>query len=60
VVNYAEGIVEDWKHDELSSIFYSESEMVGQLLIDAFRNTGDTPTCKCAGLRKPTLLKEEI
>ncbi|MBE0446657.1 MAG: MTAP family purine nucleoside phosphorylase [Actinobacteria bacterium] len=60
VVNYAEGIVEDWKHDELSSIFYGESEMVGRLLISALRGAGDNPTCECAGLRKPTLLKEEL
>lgn len=60
VVNYAEGIVEDWKHEELSSIFYGESEMVGRLLLDALRATGDNRSaCECAGLRKPTLLKED-
>jgi len=58
VVNYAEGIVEDWKHEELSEIFYSESEMMGRLLLDALRATGDNHACECAELRKPTLLKE--
>ncbi len=60
VVNYAEGIVEDWSHDELSEIFYGESEAVGKILINAVRATTDTSTCECKQLRKPTLLKEEI
>lgn len=61
VVNYAEGIVEDWKHEELSEIFYGESEMVGRILVDALRaTTADAPACECADLRKPTLLKEEL
>lgn len=60
VVNYAEGIVEDWSHNELSEIFYGESEAIGKILISALRATTDTSTCECAQLRKPTLLKEEI
>lgn len=59
VVNYAEGVVEDWKHEELSSIFYGESEMLGNLLIVALKNIEDGATCECSDLRKLTLLKEE-
>lgn len=59
VVNYAEGIVEDWKHEELSSIFYGESEMLGNLLLTALKNIEDEPACECANLRKQTLLAEE-
>jgi len=59
VVNYAEGIVEDWKHEELASIFYGESEMLGNLLLTALRSIEDEPMCECANLRKQTLLKEE-
>ncbi len=59
VVNYAEGIVEDWKHEDLSKIFYNESEMVGKILLEALRSIGNNiSTCECASLRKPTLLKE--
>ncbi len=58
VVNYAEGIVEDWKYEDLSKIFYNGSEMVGKILLGALRSIGDMSTCECANLRKPTLLKE--
>jgi 5'-methylthioadenosine phosphorylase len=59
VVNYAEGIVEDWQHEELSDIFYAESELIGGILIDALGTVGDDKNCECADLRQPTLLKEE-
>lgn len=58
VVNYAEGVVEDWKHEELTDIFYGESKMLGRILLDAIRMTADTSTCECASLRKDTLLKQ--
>jgi len=59
VVNYAEGVVQDWTHEELSDIFYGESEMVGKSLLDALRSTDATAVCECASLRKHTLLKED-
>jgi 5'-methylthioadenosine phosphorylase len=62
VVNYAEGVVEDWKHEELSEIFHGESETIGKILLDALRlldPDGERAyECACADLRKPTLLKE--
>lgn len=60
VVNYAEGVVEDWSHEELSDIFYGESEMVGRILLDALRLvSAGGEGCECGTLRKPTLLKED-
>ncbi|MCL6472356.1 MAG: MTAP family purine nucleoside phosphorylase [Firmicutes bacterium] len=58
VVNYAEGIVEDWKHEELSDIFYSESRVISRIIIQALRSISESSACECASLRKPTLLKE--
>ncbi|RJQ55412.1 MAG: phosphorylase [Actinobacteria bacterium] len=59
VVNYAEGIVEAWSHEELSSIFREESEKIGKALL---RTAMEAPLgdeyCDCRELRKPTLLSE--
>lgn len=59
VVNYAEGIVKDWTHEELASIFYGESEIVGKILIAALRSIEVSSPCGCPDLRKHTLLKED-
>jgi len=59
VVNYAEGVVEDWTHEELAEIFYGESEMAGKILLDALRASGGPTGCDCASLRKRTLLQED-
>lgn len=58
VVNYAEGIVKDWEHEELRDIFYTESKAIGQMLIDALLATELAEDCGCSGLRKDTLLKQ--
>ncbi|MGQ9825704.1 MAG: phosphorylase family protein, partial [Desulfotomaculales bacterium] len=58
VVNYAEGVVEDWSHEELKDIFYSEGERIGRVLLEALGNLDLAQECRCAGLRYPTLLKE--
>ncbi|WP_018132696.1 MTAP family purine nucleoside phosphorylase [Effusibacillus pohliae] len=59
VVNYAEGIVKDWEHEELKDIFYNEPKTIGRMLIDAMRETPVHEDCGCADLRKDTLLKEQ-
>jgi 5'-methylthioadenosine phosphorylase len=59
VVNYAEGIVEDWRHEELSEIFYSEAELMGRILLDSLSGISDDDICECGNLRKQTLLKED-
>lgn len=58
VVNYAEGIVKDWEHEELRDIFYSDSKAIGQMLIDAVLATELEEDCGCSDLRKDTLLKQ--
>lgn len=59
VVNYAEGIIKDWEHKDLSDIFYQESSTIGNILLDALANINDEQTtCNCLDYRKDTLLKE--
>lgn len=58
VVNYAEGVVEDWQHDTLSRIFYQEAPRMGKILLYALRNIKLDPECNCPQLRYPTLLIE--
>ena len=58
VVNYAEGIIEEWDYDELKSMFFSEPERIGTILLDTVNSISHEQTCGCNGLRKQTLLKE--
>lgn len=59
VVNYAEGVIKDWEHKDLSDIFYEEPYTIGHILLDALaRVDADQTRCNCLDLRKPTLLKE--
>lgn len=59
VVNYAEGVVKDWSHDELKDIFYQESRKIARILLNALISTPDSQSeCGCMQFRKPTLLKE--
>jgi 5'-methylthioadenosine phosphorylase len=59
VVNYAEGIVEDWSHDELSELFHNKGEVVANILLNALRNIDSIQRCECDELRKPTMIKEK-
>lgn len=60
VVNYAEGIIKDWEHKDLSDIFYNESFVIGNILIDAMNEISDSQAeCECKDLRKDTLLKQK-
>ena len=58
VVNYAEGIVSPWQHQELAEIFYTEGYELGKLLFDTLRRLPLARECECAELRKETLLKD--
>lgn len=58
VVNYAEGIVSPWQHQELAEIFYTEGYELGKLLFETLRRLPLTRECECAELRKETLLKD--
>ncbi|TCS83611.1 MTAP family purine nucleoside phosphorylase [Tepidibacillus fermentans] len=60
VVNYAEGIIKDWEHKDLSDIFYQESYTIGNILIDAMNEIDERQEhCHCLEYRKDTLLKEK-
>lgn len=56
VVNYAEGVVEDWSHDELARIFRDDATLMGRILLEALATLPDEPACHCPDLRKPSLL----
>lgn len=58
VVNYAEGIKEEWDYEEFKEIFYSEGKRIGKIILKTLSYLGKSfPPCKCHLLRKPTLLK---
>ena len=58
VVNYGEGI-RVWSHDTMREIFFDAAQMIGNILLDAIKNTSaDDRFCHCLELRKETLLKE--
>lgn len=57
VVNYAEGVVEEWDYELFKDMFFYKSKDVGEIIIDAIGNLSDK-NCRCAQYRKPTLLKE--
>ncbi len=60
VVNYAEGIIKDWEHKDLSDIFFQESFTIGNILIDAIKELNPSQDeCKCREYRSETLLKEK-
>ena len=57
VVNYAEGIVAPWQHQELAEIFYSEGYALARILMETIRHIPPERACNCHDLRKETLLK---
>jgi len=57
VVNYAEGVITPWQHEELEEIFYTQGYALGKILYALIRELPARPTCGCADLRKETLLK---
>ena len=56
VVNYGEGVVREWEHAELKSIFFDESETIARIVVDAVASADLTAACGCMDLRKPSLL----
>lgn len=57
VVNRAEGIGEDWSHEELSGIFHGRSSFMGSLCAEALKAIPLRADCVCRDLRKKTLLR---
>jgi len=56
VVNYGEGVVQEWEHDVLAQIFHEDAELMGRILLSALAALPDDDACHCRELRKPTLL----
>jgi len=56
VVNYGEGVVREWEHDELKAVFFEESETIARIVLDAISNADLGASCGCMDLRKPSLL----
>lgn len=56
VVNYAEGVVRAWEHDELKALFFQESETIAGIVLDAIADADLDAACGCMGFRKPSLL----
>lgn len=57
VVNYGEGIVKDWSHQDLKDIFYNDAPMISRIILDTIRKLSAIGDCECRDLRKETLLK---
>lgn len=57
VVNRAEGVGEDWSHEELSGIFHGRSALMGLLAVEALKAVPLQIDCGCRNLRKDTLLR---
>jgi 5'-methylthioadenosine phosphorylase len=57
IVNYGEGVVADWSHDELKRRFTDDAGLIGRIVLDAVASLPrDEAGCRCRELRKPTLL----
>ncbi|MBI5230571.1 MAG: MTAP family purine nucleoside phosphorylase [Coriobacteriales bacterium] len=56
VVNYGEGVVRDWEHEELKTIFFDESETIARIVIDTVAESDIADDCGCMDFRKPSLL----
>ena len=58
-VNYGEGLVKKWSHQDLEDIFYNDAPMISRIILAAIRNLAAADkNCECEDLRKATLLKE--
>ena len=57
IVNYGEGVVSDWSHDELKRRFTDDAGLMGAVVLDALASLPPGEAgCRCRQLRKPTLL----
>ncbi|MBN2405551.1 MAG: MTAP family purine nucleoside phosphorylase [Coriobacteriia bacterium] len=56
VVNYGEGVVKEWEHAEMKSIFFDESETIARCVLDTVAEADLQAACGCMDLRKPSLL----
>ncbi|MDZ4168117.1 MAG: MTAP family purine nucleoside phosphorylase [Coriobacteriia bacterium] len=56
VVNYGEGVVRDWEHDELKAVFFEESATIARIVVDTVATADLGTGCGCGEFRKPSLL----
>ncbi|MDA8065179.1 MAG: MTAP family purine nucleoside phosphorylase [Thermaerobacter sp.] len=59
VVNYGEGMVQDWSHDLLRELFHGQAQQVGRLMLAGLAAVPATASCGCRELRHETLLREK-
>lgn len=57
IVNYGEGLVKSWSHQELKDIFFDDAPMISRIILDTIRSLPSVGACECKDLRKETLLK---
>ena len=56
IVNYGEGVVQEWSHDVLTSIFHDDAGLMGRIILSAIASLDEAGDCRCRELRRPTLL----
>jgi 5'-methylthioadenosine phosphorylase len=56
VVNYGEGVVREWEHAEMKSIFFDESATIARIVLDTIAVADLDADCGCMEHRKPSLL----
>lgn len=59
IVNYAEGIVEDWQHAELKDIYHTSAVTVGKMLLSAAAKIPEDFNCSCLELRQLTMIRDK-
>jgi 5'-methylthioadenosine phosphorylase len=60
IVNYAEGVVGAWSHQEMTNIFYDQSKAMGRITLEALDSLPPERRCSCGELRKATLLNNSL
>jgi 5'-methylthioadenosine phosphorylase len=60
VVNRAEGVGEDWSHEELKAIFHERAPLMAELLLQVLGSPPAEGDCSCRSLRKETLIRPDI
>lgn len=58
IVNYGEGVISPWEHEELADIFYNEGCHVGRIIFELIKRLPVKRSCNCREMRKETLLKK--
>jgi 5'-methylthioadenosine phosphorylase len=56
VVNYGEGVVQEWEHEVLATMYREDSALMARILLAALESLPEDDACHCRELRKPTLL----